>query len=64
MTTWPPTRPANEDAPVKGYVYLVIRNKTDCSVKIGSTRQLPIQRLYTTPSCDGDQFLRRRLAQP
>lgn len=57
MTTWLPTRPTDEDGPIQGYVYLAIRNKTDYSVKIGSTRLLPTQRLYGTPSCDNEQFL-------
>ncbi len=52
-----PTRHWSEDGPTDGYVYLAIRNKTDFSVKIGSTRTTPAQRLSQTPSCTRSAFL-------
>ena len=52
-----PTRHWSEDGPTEGYVYLAIRNKTDFSVKIGSTRTTPAQRLAQTPSCTWGAFL-------
>lgn len=57
MSSSTPTRHWTEDGPTEGYVYLAIRDNTDFSIKIGSTRTTPAQRLAQTPSCTQDAFI-------
>lgn len=52
-----PTRHWSEDGPTEGYVYLAVRHKTDHSVKVGSTRTSPAERLSQTSSCTQQGFL-------
>lgn len=57
FTKIPPTRHWSENGPTEGYVYLAVRDRTDHSVKIGSTRTTPAERLARTPSCTQAGFL-------
>jgi hypothetical protein len=52
-----PTRHWSETGPTEGYVYLAVRGRTDYSIKIGSTRTTPAERLSQTPSCTQQGFL-------
>jgi len=52
-----PTRHWSENGPTEGYVYLAVRDKTDCSIKIGSTRVTPARRLAQTPRAKRGTFL-------